>query len=56
MKITSLRGTITSRTVVSPSSKTEWIIRRSPASISADDSAKSTSSRSSVSVENGPSR
>ena len=55
-KTTSLRGTITSRTVVSPSSKTEWIIFRSPASISADASAMSTSSRSSVSVENGPSR
>ena len=56
MKTTSLRGTITSRTVVSPSSKTQWIILRSPASISADASAMSTSSRSSVSVENGPSR
>jgi hypothetical protein len=55
-KTTSLRGTITSRTVVSPSSKTEWIIRRSPASMSADASAMSTSSRSSVSLENGPSR
>ena len=49
-KTTSLRGTITSRAVVSPSSKTEWIIFRSPASISADASAMSTSSRSSVSV------
>ncbi len=56
MKTTSLRGTITSRTVVSPSSKTEWIILRSPDSISADASAMSTISRSSVSVENGPSR
>ena len=33
MKTTSLRGTITSRTMVSPSSKTEWIIFRSPDSI-----------------------
>ena len=41
--------------IVSPSSKTEWIIRRSPDSITADASARSTSSRSSVSVENGPS-
>ena len=55
-KTTSLRGTITSRTVVSPSSKTEWIILRSPDSMRADASAMSTSSRSSVSVENGPSR
>ena len=51
-----MRGTITSRVLVSPSSKTEWIIRRSPDSITADASARSTSSRSSVSVENGPSR
>ena len=42
--------------MVSPSSKTEWIIFRSPDSITADASAMSTSSRSSVSVENGPSR
>ena len=41
--------------MVSPSSKTEWIIRRSPDSMTADASARSTSSRSSVSVENGPS-
>ncbi len=51
-----MRGTITSRAMVSPSSKTEWIIFRSPDSITADASARSTSSRSSVSVENGPSR
>ena len=55
MKTTSLRGTITSRTEVSPSSKTEWIILRSPDSMTLDASAMSTSSRSSVSVENGPS-
>ena len=42
--------------MVSPSSKTEWIIFCSPASISAEASAMSTSSRSSVSVEKGPSR
>ena len=42
--------------MVSPNSKTEWIILRSPDSITAEASARSTSSRSSVSVENGPSR
>src|SRR3990170_2953370 len=47
---------MTSRAMVSPSSKTEWIIFRSSDSITADASAMSTSSRSSVSVENGPSR
>ena len=41
---------------MSPNSKTEWIILRSPDSMTADASARSTSSRSSVSVENGPSR
>ena len=51
-----MRGTITSRAMVSPNSKTEWIIFRSPDSITAEASAKSTSSRSSVSVANGPSR
>ena len=54
--MTSLRGTITSRAMVSPSSKTEWIILRSVSSIRLDASAMSTISRSSVSVENGPSR
>ena len=39
---------------VSPSSKTEWIISRSPGSITPRCSARSTSSRSSVSVANGP--
>ena len=34
MKTMSVRGTITSRTMVSPSSNTEWIIIRSPASMS----------------------
>ena len=52
----SVRGTMTSRTTVSPSSKTEWIISRSPASISAVSPARSTRSRSSASDSNGPSR
>ena len=56
MKTTSVRGTITSRTIVSPSSKTEWIIARSRSSISWFSSARSTSSRSSASEANGPSR
>ena len=47
---------MTSRTSVSPSSKTEWIISRSPASMSSLCSAMSTSSRSSASEANGPSR
>ena len=51
-----VRGTITSRTRVSPSSNTEWIIWRSPASMSSLSSAMSTSSRSSASEANGPSR
>ena len=51
----SVRGTITSRTMVSPRSKTEWIICRSPDWISSLFSARSTSSRSSASVANGPS-
>ena len=55
MKTTSVRGTITSRTMVSPSSKTEWIICRSPDSMTLLASARSTSSRSSASEANGPS-
>ena len=55
MKTMSVRGTMTSRTMVLPRSKTEWIIRRSPESITELVSARSTSSRSSASVENGPS-
>ena len=51
----SVRGTITSLTMVSPSSKTEWIMRRSPASMRSDASAMSTISRSSASEVNGPS-
>ena len=56
MKTMSVRGTITSRTMVSPSSNTEWIICRSPDSMTRPASARSTSSRSSASVANGPSR
>ena len=41
--------------MVSPRSNTEWIIRRSPDSITSLASARSTSSRSSASVANGPS-
>ena len=55
MNTTSVRGTITSRTSVSPSSKTEWIICRSPDSMTLLASARSTSSRSSASEANGPS-
>ena len=52
----SVRGTITSRATVSPSSKTEWIISRSCASITELSPARSTRSRSSDSLWNGPSR
>ena len=55
MNTMSVRGTITSRTMVLPRSKTEWIIFRSPDSITSLASARSTSSRSSASVANGPS-
>ena len=53
---TSVRGTITSRAIVSPSSNTDWIICRSPCSTTPRSSAMSTSSRSSTSDANGPSR
>ncbi len=56
MATMSVRGTMTSRVIVSPSSKTEWIISRSPASMRAESRARSTRSRSSPSVSNGPSR
>ena len=56
MNTMSVRGTITSRASVSPSSKTEWIIRLSSDSITRLASARSTSSRSSASEANGPSR
>jgi hypothetical protein len=51
-----VRGTITSRTMVSPRSNTDWIMARSPSSTSPPRSAMSTISRSSTSDENGPSR
>ena len=56
MATMSVRGTMTSRARVSPSSKTEWIISRSPASMRALSRATSTRSRSSLSLSNGPSR
>jgi hypothetical protein len=56
MTTRSVRGTITSRTSVSPSSKTECTIRRSSSSISDSFSARSTSARSSASEANGPRR
>ena len=56
IQTTSVRGTMTSRAMVSPSSNTEWIMLRSPDSTTPRSSAMSTSSRSSTSEENGPSR
>ncbi|CAM5254699.1 hypothetical protein SANTM175S_01934 [Streptomyces antimycoticus] len=56
MTTRSVRGTITSRTRVSPSSKTEWTMRRSSSSISDSCSARSTRARSSASEANGPLR
>ncbi len=55
-EIRSVRGTITSRTRVSPSWKTECTIRRSSSSISDSFSARSTSERSSASEAKGPCR
>ena len=52
----SIRGTMTSRAVVSDSSKTEWIMSRSSSSMSWFSSARSTRSRSSASVSKGPLR
>ena len=52
----SVRGTMSSRTMVSPSSNTEWIICRSSSSMTSLASARSTSSRSSACEANGPSR
>ncbi len=52
----SVRGTMTSRTSVSPSSKTECTIRRSSSSINDSFSARSTSARSSASEAKGPRR
>ena len=51
-KTMSVRGTITSRTIVSPSSKTEWIMARAPGSITWRCSSRSTRPRSSSSVPN----
>src|SRR5574341_147820 len=48
------RGTITSRTTVSPNSKMEWIISRSSSSMTSSRSASSTMARSSSSETNGP--
>ena len=56
MTTMSVRGTMTSRTTVSPSSKTEWIISRSSSSMTSESPAMSSRSRSSDSVWNGPSR
>ena len=52
----SVRGTMTSRAMVSPSAKTEWIMSRSSCSTTPRCSARSTSSRSSTWVAKGPSR
>src|SRR6516164_8384002 len=46
-KTMSVRGTITSRTIVSPSSNTEWIIARSSGSMTLRSSSRSTRPRSS---------
>ena len=48
------RGTITSRTIVSPNSKIEWISSFSPSSICSSSDATSAIARSSCSVTNGP--
>ena len=52
----SVRGTITSRAGVSPSSNTDWIIRRSSSATTPRCWARSTTSRSSISEANGPLR
>src|ERR671935_145717 len=52
--VTSGRGTITSRTIVSPNSKIEWISSTSSSSICSSSEATSASWRSSRSVMNGP--
>ena len=56
IQIISVRGTITSRAGVSPSSKTDWIIWRSSAATTPRCWARSTTSRSSISEANGPLR
>ena len=50
------RGTITSRAMVSPNSKIEWMSSFSSSSISPSSEATSAEARSSCSVMNGPSR
>ena len=50
----SVLGTINSLTIVSPRSKTEWIISLSDSSTNPLSLAWSTKSRNSASVENGP--
>ena len=52
----SVRGTMTSRAMVSPSSKTEWIISRSPASMRAASLGQVDQLAQLASVANGPSR
>ena len=52
----SVRGTITARAEVSPSSKTDWIIRRSSSATTPRSCAMSTISRSSISEAKGPLR
>ena len=56
IQIISVRGTITSRAGVSPSSKTDSIILRSSAATTPRCWARSTTSRSSISDANGPLR
>src|SRR5215470_12773813 len=55
-KTMSVLGTMTSRTIVSPSSNTEWIIARSPGSMTLRSSRRSTRPRSSSSDSPEPSR
>ena len=55
-KTMSVRGTMTSRTIVSPSSNTDCIIALSPGSITRRCSSRSTRPRSSSSEAGAPSR
>src|SRR5215470_3381245 len=55
-KTMSVRGTMTSRTIVSPSSNTEWIIARSSGSMTLRSPSRSTRPRSSSSDSPEPSR
>src|SRR5215831_19470448 len=55
-KTMSVRGTMTTRTIVSPSSNTEWIIARSSGSMTLRSSSRSTRPRSSSSDSPDPSR